>query len=176
MQSAKFQPALYGGLLLGVLSALPIISLGNVCCCLWVLSGGAVAAYILQANQPTPITPGDGAVVGLLAGVIGSIVQLFVSIPVSLMMGPIQGRIAERILENAGDIPENVRPMMDALRHGGFSVIGAVLGFMVFLCIALVFSTLGGLIGAAIFKNKTPIVPPMPPDLPPPTGYQGPTA
>jgi hypothetical protein len=171
MPSAKFQPALYGGLLLGVLSALPLISLGNLCCCLWVLSGGAVAAYLLQASQPSPITPGDGAVVGLLAGLIGSAVQLLVSVPVSLVMGPIQGRIAGRILENAGDLPENMRPMLDALRHGGFSVIGAILGFIVFLCLAIVFSTLGGLIGAAIFKKKTPVVPP---DLPPPAGYQGP--
>jgi hypothetical protein len=173
MPSSKFQPALYGGLLLGVLSALPIISLGNVCCCLWVLAGGVVAAYLLQANQQPAITPGDGAVVGLLAGVIGSVVQLFVSIPVGLVMGPIQGRLAERILENAGDIPENMRPMMDALRHGGFSVIGAILGFFVFLFIAGVFSTLGGLIGAAIFRKRTTVVPP---DLPPPTGYQGPGA
>ncbi len=173
MQSDKFQPALYGGLLLGVLSALPLISLGNVCCCLWILAGGVVAAYLLQANQPAPITPGDGAVVGLLAGLIGSVVQLFVSIPVGLVMGPIQGRIAERLLQSAGEIPENVRPMMDALRHGGFSVLGAIFGFFVFLCLAIVFSTLGGLIGAAIFRKKVPLVPP---DLPPPPGYQGPIA
>ena len=47
MPSSKLQPALYGGLLLGVLSALPIISLGNCACCLWVLAGGAMAAYLL---------------------------------------------------------------------------------------------------------------------------------
>jgi hypothetical protein len=173
MQSAKFQPALFGGLLLGVLSALPIISLGNVCCCLWVVAGGGVAAYLLQANQVQPITPGDGALVGFMAGVIGSVVQLLVSIPVGLMMGPVQGRIAERIIQNAGDVPENVRPMLDALSQGGFSVVGAILGFVVFLCIGVVFSTLGGLIGAAIFRKKGPVVPP---DLPPPNGYQGPTA
>ncbi len=59
---------------MGVLSALPIISAGNLCCCLWVVSGGAVAAYILQQNQPTPLTPGDGAVIGLLAGIVGAFV------------------------------------------------------------------------------------------------------
>ena len=32
------QPVLLGGLFLGVLSALPIISAGN-CCCLWTLGG-----------------------------------------------------------------------------------------------------------------------------------------
>lgn len=172
MPSSKLQPALYGGLLLGVLSALPFINMGNVCCCLWILAGGAMAAYVLQANQPTAITPGDGATVGVLAGAIGSVVYLIVSIPVGLVTGPLQGRLVERVLENAGDMPENVRPMLDALRHGGFSVIGAILGFFMFLCIALVFSTLGGLIGAALFKKKVSV---LPPDLPPP-GYQGPTA
>ncbi len=49
--SSKFQPALLGGLVLGVLSALPIVSIGNVCCCLWVISGGVLAAYLLQRNQ-----------------------------------------------------------------------------------------------------------------------------
>jgi hypothetical protein len=173
MPSSKSQPALYGGLLLGVLSALPLINLGNVCCCLWVVCGGVVAAYVLQANQPTPITPGDGAVVGLMAGAIGSVVQLLVSIPVGLLVGPVQRRMVERFLQNASDMPENMRPMVDALRHGGLSVVGAILGFFVFLCIAVVFSTIGGLIGAAIFK-KTP--PTLPPDLPPAPGYPGPAA
>ena len=35
----KLQPALYGGLFIGVLSALPLINIGN-CCCLWVIGGG----------------------------------------------------------------------------------------------------------------------------------------
>jgi hypothetical protein len=172
MPSSKLQPALYGGLLLGVLSALPIINIGNVCCCLWILAGGAVAAYLLQANQPTAITPGDGATVGLMAGAIGAVVQLILSIPVSLVMGPLQGRMIERLFENAGDMPENMRPFLDAMRHTGVSILGAILGFFLFLVIALIFSTIGGLIGAALFKKGPTVVPP---DLPPP-GYQGPVA
>jgi len=100
-------------------------------------------------------------------------VQLVVSIPVGLVMGPLQGRLVERFVQNAGDVPENMRPMMEALRHGGLSVVGAILGFFVFLCVAIVFSTIGGLIGAAIFKKKPPVVPP---DLPPTPGYPGPAA
>ena len=34
------QPAVIGGVIMGVLSALPIVSAGNVCCCLWVVVGG----------------------------------------------------------------------------------------------------------------------------------------
>src|SRR5205814_1251056 len=68
------QPALIGGLVMGVLSALPLVNAANICCCLWVIAGGAVAAYLLQQNQTMPIAPGDGALVGLFAGIIGAFV------------------------------------------------------------------------------------------------------
>jgi len=55
------QPAFIGGLVMGVLSALPLVSAGNICCCLWVVTGGLVAAYLLQQNQAMPISPADGA-------------------------------------------------------------------------------------------------------------------
>ena len=45
-RSGYAQPALAGGLVMGVLSALPLISALNACCCLWVVSGGLVAAYV----------------------------------------------------------------------------------------------------------------------------------
>ena len=60
----RLQPAFCGGLFIGVLSALPIINIGN-CCCLWVLGGGVLAAYLMQQNHPYPITAADGALVGL---------------------------------------------------------------------------------------------------------------
>ena len=66
----KLQPALFGGLFIGVLSALPIINIGN-CCCLWVIGGGVLATYLMQQNHPYPISAADGALVGLLAGLIG---------------------------------------------------------------------------------------------------------
>ena len=59
----KLQPALYGGLFIGVLSALPIINIGN-CCCLWVIGGGVLATYLMQQNHPYPIAAADGALVG----------------------------------------------------------------------------------------------------------------
>jgi hypothetical protein len=46
--TTKAQPVLVGALLMGVLSGLPIIAAGNICCCMWVLSGGFVASYLLQ--------------------------------------------------------------------------------------------------------------------------------
>jgi hypothetical protein len=164
MPSSKLQPALLGGLLLGVLSALPIVNLVNACCCLWVLAGGALAAFLLQRNQSTPISTSDGALVGLGAGLIGAVVWQGLSVPVSIVMAPIQSRLIERLLD-AGDLPENTRQVFEMLRENSRFTIGRFVlgGFLIFM-VCMVFSTLGGLIGAGLFRTKG--VPPQP-DTPP---------
>jgi hypothetical protein len=167
MQASKLQPALLGGLLLGILSALPVVNLGNACCCLWVIVGGVTAAYLLQNSQPAPITAGDGAVVGFLAGVVGTIVWQVLAVPVTLLMGPLQARMLDRLL-STGDIPDNMRSVFESLRqNAGFSIARFVLGGAFTLVISVIFSTVGGLVGAALFRKKAP---PLPPELPPEGG------
>jgi hypothetical protein len=173
------QPALVGGLVMGWLSALPIIYFGNICCCLWVVSGGLVAAYLLQQNQSTPITPGDGALVGLLAGLAGALIHFLVSIPIDLLMAPFERAMAERLLEVAGEMPSWLADLLQQASQQrseigiGFIIASRVVTFMIMLCVGAIFSTLGGLLGAAIFRKETPpgvidIPPPPPLDLPPP--------
>lgn len=163
MHASKVQPALLGGLLLGVLSALPIVNIGNACCCLWVVAGGIAAAYLLQNAQAAPITSGDGAAVGFLAGVLGAIVWQLLAIPITMVMGPLQERLFERML-NTGDLPENVRQVFDTLRqNAGFNLARFIVGSIFTLFVSVIFSTVGGLLGAAIFRKK---LPPLPPDLP----------
>src|SRR5918996_1366209 len=106
-RAPKLQPALYGGLFIGVLSALPFVNIAN-CCCLWVIGGGVLATYLMQQNFPYPITAADGALVGLLAGVFGGIIGAVLSIPIDLMMGPVQQRMTERMLANP-DLPAEMR-------------------------------------------------------------------
>jgi hypothetical protein len=72
---------------MGVLSSLPLISVANLCCCLWVISAGVAAAYVLQQGQAEPITPGDGAFVGFLSGLGGAVVYLIISVPLELTIG-----------------------------------------------------------------------------------------
>jgi hypothetical protein len=168
MPSSKLQPALLGGLVLGVLSALPLVSVGNLCCCLWILSGGALAAYLLQRGQSTPISASDGALVGLGAGLIGAIVWQVLAVPVTIFMAPLQARLMERVLD-AGDLPENVRQIFQTLReNAGFSILRFIIGGFFALMVSLIFSTLGGLIGAAMFRTKPT---PPPPD---PQGFMAP--
>jgi hypothetical protein len=161
--SSKTQAALLGGLLLGVLSALPIVNVGNLCCCLWVITGGVVSAYLLQHAQAAPITAGDGVAVGLLAGVIGAIVWQVLAVPVTILMGPLQARMIERLL-NSSDLTDNMRSIFETLRQSaGFSPVRFVMGSVITLVLSVIFSTVGGLIGAALFRKSTP---PPPPDLP----------
>ena len=74
MDSGRLQPALYGGLFIGVLSALPLVNVGNCCCCLWVVCGGVLAVYLRQQNSPFAVTSAEGALVGLLAGLFGGVI------------------------------------------------------------------------------------------------------
>jgi hypothetical protein len=149
--TSKLKPAVIGGLVMGALSALPVVSLGNGCCCLWVICGGLVAAYMLQEQEPGPISPADGATVGLFAGVIGAFVSLVFSIPLGLLLAPMQRQLVDRLLQS-GQLP----PEFERFASSMVGVVGFVLGFMALLMAGVIFSTLGGLLGAAIFKRKTP--------------------
>jgi hypothetical protein len=151
-----------------VLSALPVVNLGNVCCCLWVICGGVLGAYLDQQNDPRPITAGRGALTGLLSGVIGSFVWLVTSVVVNLALAPIQRRLADDFVRNARDLPPEVRTMLESL--GANPTIGLVFGFVVMLFAGAIFATLGGVLGAAFFRNDVPPAlggPGEPPPLPP---------
>lgn len=149
---------------MGILGALPIISAGNLCCCMWVIAGGVVAAYVLQQNEATPITTGDGAAVGLFAGVIGAFVYVVISIPISFLIAPMERMILQRLVERLGEMPPEFREFTE---RGVAQGVGLIIGFIFYLVIGAGFSTIGGVVGQAIFQKKVPPavidVPPQPP-------------
>ena len=145
---------------MGVLSALPLISAVNACCCLWVVGGGLVAAYLLQQNQSLPITAGDGALVGLFAGIIGAFVALFLSIPIGILLEPIQRAMAQRVLDMSGTMPPFLHDVLE--RQADPREIGIagrlalhLVSFFFLLTVGSVFATLGGLLGSSIFKKDS---------------------
>ena len=151
--SPRAQAVLIGGAFTGVLSALPILSIAN-CCCLWLVGGGAVTAYLIQQGQIDPITLADGSVGGCLAGVFGALVYVVVSIPVQVMTRPLQRQMAEMIRGNA-DLPPDVVEMIDQL--GGAGPGAMLFSFVVMLLLGMVFSTLGGWLGAVVFRRSRPL-------------------
>jgi hypothetical protein len=162
------RPAALGGLFIGVLSALPLVSTGNCCCCLWIVSGGAIAAYLQVQQQNRSLTGGEGAAVGALAGVIGAIVWLPIVILVAIVLGPIQEAVVEMILRDVRDLPPEVR---EALERMGQPEGAAAYVFLFFfqLFIGSIFASIGGVLGAMYFKKEVPPalggnwVPPLPP-------------
>jgi hypothetical protein len=145
------QPVLAGGAVMGVLSALPVVSAGNICCCLWIISGGLAASFIFQQNQQEPMTAADGALVGLLAGIVGAFIYLAISIPVTILLAPMERAFIDRLSEMSGSMPPEFRSYMTSSIGSGLRLI---FGFMLMLFCGSVFSTLGGLLGAAIFRKK----------------------
>jgi hypothetical protein len=152
MQASKLQPVMVGGVVMGLLSALPIVSAANLCCCLWVVSGGVVAAALLQQNQSSPVTPRDGALVGLLAGLFGAVVFVVLSIPISILLAPVNRALVDRLADN-GSLPPEFRDYVSTYTGG---MLGVAFNFIVMSMAGIVFSTIGGLIGAAMFRVPPP--------------------
>jgi hypothetical protein len=160
----KLLPGLLGGLFIGVLSALPLVSLAN-CCCLWVVAGGFIAAWLQQQNHEAPITAVDGALVGLLAGFFGGIAHYLVALPIELYLGTLTAGVSDGFMRGARqDMPPELRRLMNELGPHGMLFIGSLF----FAGISLMFGMLGGIIGAVMVKKPSPPPPPAPP-MPPVT-------
>ena len=157
MSSNKYQPALLGGLFIGILSSLPLISALNVCCCLWVVVGGLLTTYLRQQQQPAPLETSDAVLGGLIAGGIGALLSILGTWAVLSFTGPVWQDQLRSQLESNPDLPPQVRDMVLRFTSGGGL---AVVQIAVTLPMYAVFSTLGALLGLAFFKKKLP--PPAP--------------
>ena len=174
----KLQPALVGGLVLGLLSSIPFVSLANICCCLWVLLGGAIAARMLVKRSPVlPVTMGDGAVVGLLAGAVGAGVMLLISVPLGIL--GVGSGMAESLLRYMGEAVNdpNVRQEMERAieqmrqQSAGQRLAGVLFNWLISAVVTVAFATLGGIIGVAIFEKRKGQPPVAGPGGYPPPGY-----
>ena len=161
----KYQPAILGGVLIGVLSALPVVNWVNVCCCAWVIAGGMLTVYLQQQRTPLPVETADGVIGGLLAGLIGAVIFLIFNSILMAMSGAMMEQQLRQALETAPDLPPEARDMMLRMFTGGGVL---VLTIAITLPLYAVFSMLGALLGLAIFRKKTP-----PPAGPTPEVLQG---
>lgn len=165
----KLKPALIGGVVLGVLSVIPFVNWLNVCCCLWAILGGLLAANIYVRNSSTPATPGDGAIVGAMAGVVGGVIVLIIGIPVSIVTSGLISGFLMSILEG---VDPSQADMARAQIQAGQSVAGAIVNGIILAVLLVIFSTLGGLIGVSLFeKRKGGSMPPPPQNFGAPGGY-----
>src|SRR6185295_17240250 len=143
----KLKPAFLGGLIVGILSAIPFI---NYCCCIWSIGGGALAAFIYIKGSPVPVKMGDGAMVGGLAGVVGGIIYLIIGLPIALLFG--MAAMTEQLDRSGINLPIGGAVLM---------IVSAIIGAIILALLA----TLGGVIGVAIFEKRKDGPTPPPPNV-----------
>jgi len=153
----RYQPALVGGLFIGVLSSLPLVGGLNLCCCLWVVVGGLLTTYLRQQQQPDPLDTADAVLGGLIAGAIGALLTIIGTWTLMHWTGPIWQEQFRGQLESNPDIPPQFRDFVLNLMTGRGL---ALLQFAVTLPVYAVFSMLGALLGLAFFRKKLPPQPP----------------
>ena len=165
MPANRYQPALLGGLFIGILSSLPLISSLNVCCCLWVVVGGLLTTYLRQQQQPEALQTSEAVLQGLIAGAIGALLTILGTWVLLRITGPFWQDQVRSSLESNPDVPEPVREMVLRLITGRGL---ALLQLGVTLPVYAIFSMLGALLGLAFFRKAPPAAPPAPPAPPPP--------
>src|SRR5215213_4965582 len=120
--NSKLRPAIIGGIVMGLLSGLPYVSLGNLACCLWVVLGGALATYLYIKQSPTPVNIGEGALLGLLAGIIGTVVKLIVGVPLAILMNyPVERMLINLMERMTPDKADFYRQNLEAMTSRPFA-------------------------------------------------------
>jgi hypothetical protein len=166
-----FTPALIGGAIAGLFSAIPFL---NCLCCLWIIGGGALAAYLWAKDSPVRLTPGEGALAGGFAGLIAAVIVSLLSIPFAALNATFFRRVFERLSAYVEEMPTGWERWFD--RTGPFSMAAFLAGLALAAVIFAVLGALGGVIGLSLIPHKklaVPSPPAAPPEHPiPPQGVQ----
>jgi hypothetical protein len=156
----KLTPALTGGLIIGIFSSVPILNIGNCICCMWVISGGAFAAYLLHRQWPAdvPFRYADGAAVGFLAGLFGALFGTLLGYALAAVGLEWNRHLFENWMRHTEDVPQEFEDIFHNFQtRGPFHPIFVFIGLMFSLVIDSIFATIGGILASAwIGKHRPP--------------------
>jgi hypothetical protein len=163
--------ALICGLAAGVLTAVPFI---NCLCCLWIIGGAILAAYLFSKRSRQPLTPGDGAVLGILTGIVAAVADSIVSLPFEAMNREFVQRFLDQFSQFFEEMPRWWERWVET-RAGGVSPAWFLFNLLASAVIYAVVGALGGLIGASIFARPNhPPIQGSPGETHPDPGYRQP--
>ncbi len=145
----KLKPALIGGTAEGVASSIPVLNFLNCACCLLVVGGGVLAAYLYMKDAPPSAKAplGDGLKLGLLAGLIGAVVFALISISIAVLTPDLVSAFGPALPEGV-DLPPKIASLLSS------PVPLAIFLGLISLIIDPIFCGIGGVIGVAIFNKK----------------------
>ncbi len=174
----KWRPALIGGIVIGAVSGIPLVSLVTCCCCAGILGGGVLAYYLYREEHiegMEPIESSDALIIGIVAGVVGAFVQAAIHALIMIFFAGAQEQLMRGImeklidrLEQSGSFPSDaIDQMRDSIENSmreSRSLGGFLLNLFVSVIVYPIFAMLGALLGYGIFRSRKVL----PPQVPPP--------
>lgn len=124
--------ALVVGVVMGVLSSLPVVNLGL---CVWIWLGGIAAVVLARLLGGQPLTRAEGTLLGLLTGTVAAVVTIgftlggvgtFSEVVGLFQSAPAQERNAVQALDAASMMPTLTGCLSLGLHMGGGALGGAI--------------------------------------------------
>ena len=165
-----FKPALIAGAVFGFLGGNPYSWVANCACCVLVVGAGFTATLLYSNSCRSlglAVSVGDGAKLGFLSGLVYGVVETITWTVSTLLFHASGMQWVIAILE---DIPQVPSQFLDHLGREADTVLAAsiLLDLVGSLGYGIIFATLGGLIGGAVFKSEPAAT--APPAVPPAQG------
>ena len=167
---SKWRSAMLGGLAIGLISGIPVISLVNCCCCAGILGGGVLTFYLYRQEHTEgmlPLEASDGLILGIMAGVAGAFVQAIIHGFLIILFAGFQEQFMRNVMEKIidalaknGGIPsdalDQMRDQIENSMKQSNTMWGVMLNLFMSLILYPIFAMLGGLLGYGIFRPKNP--------------------
>ncbi|MFH1054525.1 MAG: hypothetical protein V1744_00355 [Candidatus Altiarchaeota archaeon] len=128
------------GLFVGVVAAIPIVRLPNVCC-LWIIVGGFAAAYVSGRNMKI-FELADGAIVGAVFGLLYGITDTIAILVVNMVFDLFGLGLAVRGVNVGG-----VAALLNIQLKG---VVWTLLSFVITTVEGVIFGAVGGVLYATL--------------------------
>lgn len=155
----KLVPALIGGASIFLVSLLLWLMPGiAVCGCVTPVLGGVLAAYLYVRKSPSPVSSGEGVIVGAMAGAVTGLLRL--------------AYLASTYLLNREHFQRMLESIQERFRQAGVNIeinlyLIILAGGILAVVTLVVIEALGGIIGVAIFEKRSSAIDRPPPPMPP---------
>ena len=144
--------AVVGGIVSGMLTGIPFL---NLVCFVWMLLGGAAAAYLLMLKESAAervrgyISETDGAIVGGISGFFGANIAIIMNLFAAVNFGD----LIHSALVSLGRDPQTASTILQIIAIGpNLDIVNLLLRYILMLIVFPVFGAAGGWAAAKLAK------------------------
>jgi hypothetical protein len=156
---ALWLSALIAGVVMALLAEIPVISLFNCVCCIWLWGAGIFSVFLYRkfSKDASTLSIAQGLGVGALSGLIGAVIGAVLNV----VFGPIHGLIIKGMSSLLD--PESARMFGSIPMMANPTFLTAIAENLVTY---IIFGAIGGLIAVAVIWKPAKVVPATPPETP----------